>query len=301
MKLTIGSIYIGVEPYDLVRLGNEEGYRYEFGLSEMLDLPSGRLAPHLDLVTEIVIGFSGVTDLDFLAYFPEVVKVRVMDSTVKNIDGLQHLKKLKSLAIDRPMCRMHVLGKLQALERIFLDDWRPGADTIFQVQTISNARIRRMKEMNLSRMSGWTLLREMWLHAGTLTDLTGLPSSIEVFELTGIRGLTSLSPLRSAAKLHKLIIEGCKNLHSLEGLQACTQLQVLGIAKAQYIESLKPLIYLEKLEYGFIADNTIVQNDVDILYGLPSLRKLIISGKSGLDADRFRQALPDCDLIVAKK
>jgi Leucine-rich repeat (LRR) protein len=301
MKLTIGSIYIGVEPYDLLRLSDVEGHKYEFGLSDMLDLPGGRLGPHLDLVTEIVIGFSGVTNLDFLAYFPEAGDVWIIDSTVKDISGLQNLKKLKALAIDRPTCRMDVLGKLHSLERIFLDDWRPGADSIFQVRTITYARIRRMKEANLSRMSAWTSLKELWLHAGALTDLAGLPTTLEVLELSSIRGLTSLSSVGVATQLQKLIIGGCKNIHDLEGLQSCPQLRTLVIARSGYITSLSPLKNLQDLDYVYLGDDTVVRDDIDVLYSLHSLKKLIISGKSGLDVERFHQALPDCDLIVAKR
>jgi hypothetical protein len=90
MKLIIGSIYIGVESYDALRLIDKDGQKIEFELSELYELPSGRLVHYLALITEIVVGFSGITHLDFLVCFPEVTKIRVMDSTVKNIDGLEH-------------------------------------------------------------------------------------------------------------------------------------------------------------------------------------------------------------------
>jgi hypothetical protein len=74
---------------------------------------------------------------------------------------------------------------------------------------------------------------------------------------------------------------------------------MLCIEKCDLLESLEPLGSLENLEHvalgrGVVAEET----NVDALYTLPRLSRLIVPKRSGLAREKLLEAAPGCELIL---
>lgn len=299
MKLTIGSIYLGKNQPNFAELSDEERIVKRISLEDS-DPSIEEFYPYLDQINEVVVGFVNQPNLDFLKFFPNVTRIWIITSTVKNLDGLRYLNNLRSLAIDRPTCRMDILGELKSLETLYLDDWRPGAKSIFHLKGLVKVGVQKYGYPDLQGMSGWTRLNELWINAGKLEELRSIPSAIKKLRLTNLRKLQSLLPLSACPWLEELIVDGCRKINSLAGIEQCFQLRILSIGRSGTIESLEPLRNLKNLEHIFLADGTDIQEGNDVLYTLPNLRKLIITKQSGLEKDKVLKIAPNCEVFFAK-
>lgn len=299
MKFTIGSIYLGKDQPNFAELSDETGTVKQISLEDT-DPRLEEFAPYLDQVTEVVVGFVNQPDLEFLKFFPNVTNIWIITSTVKNLDGLRYPKNLKSFAIDRPTCRMDILGELSSLEELYLDDWRPGAKSIFRLKKLVKVGIQKFGYSDLQGMSDWTRLKELWLNAGKLEELRDIPQTINKLRLTNLRKLQSLLPLSNCLNLEEFKIDGCRKVNSLAGIEQCLQLRILSVGRSGTIESFEPLRNLKNLEHIFVADRTSVQKGVDALYALPNLRKLIVMKQSGLEKDKVLRTAPNCEVYFAK-
>jgi hypothetical protein len=264
------------------------------------------LSPYLEQIDEVVVGYVPAgqeVPLHFLRFLPCVSSVWIVTDQVQDLSELRFLPRLRDLAIDRPKCRMDVLGELVSLEVLYLDDWRPGAESIFRLPGLVKLGVQRFGRPDLKAMSGWTKLRELWLNAGPLMDLSGLPASIEKLRLTSLRKLGSLSALGLCPRLSDLRMESCRSLKSLAGLEHCERLGVLSISRSGPLDDLRPLRGLAGLRYVVLADGTVLgtTEDVAALYSLRNLHNLIIPRLSGVDPARIRQSSPDCDVRLTKR
>lgn len=299
MKLLIGLRFLGAGYSDTVEILENDISIAQFDLSELRKPELGELAPFLQYIEEVEIGFANLHNLDFLKYIPEVVHVHIMTSNVIDINGLRYLQGLKSLSIERAKCRMDVLGELESLESIYLDDWRPGADSIFRLQHLTGAKFRKFQYENFEQISHWKTLKELWISAGRLIDVVGVPPGVESLEFTHVKNLSSLSSLRSAPLLRRLIIISCRQIRSLTGIEDCHNLEILSLAKVGKLETLEPIRSLNQLKYVFLADGTRVEKGVEALYALTQLEKLVISKQSGIDPGIVQQMMPGCELVLA--
>jgi hypothetical protein len=301
MRLTVGTIELGSETSNTIQLLDGETLVLEVPLSALTRPRMGKLSPHLPAVKELVVGYAGLGDIDFIRLLPNVSSVWIMTPTVKSIEGLQSVKhSLRSLRIDRPTCRMDVLGVLESLEDVYIDGWRPGAHSIFELKMLVSVGIQKYGRADLRDALNWSSLSELWLNAGKLENLSGIPTGVKRVELSNLRKLESLSSLSTCRQLEELILQGCKRVSSLSGLDSCTELRLLSISRGGELDTLEPLRGLDKLEYIVLAGGTQVrEGELEALYSLPSLCKLIVSKRTGLDRDRIKSVAPDCDIVLA--
>jgi Leucine-rich repeat (LRR) protein len=301
MKLTIGSIYLGRGSSDVIELSDAEDVIRRFSISEISRPRLGEIADHLDAIDEVIVGFVEQPNIDFLRFLPNVTNIWILSPYVKDIGGLRYLTNIKNVAIDRPTCRMDVLGELSSLEYLYIDDWRPGANSIFRLKNLVKVGIQKFASTNLQEMSNWRRLSELWINAGRLEDLHGIPNTIERLRLTNLRKLDSLLPLNTCPKLEDLRLSGCRKVRSLNGVERCFQLRVLSVAKGGTIESLEPLRNLKNLEYVLIGEGTPVNKvGIDVLYDLPKLKRLIIPKQSGLEKDILLRRVPGCEITLTR-
>jgi len=301
MKLIIGSRYLESELQDVIQLVDDGEPIQSFPLSSIFSNNLGNIVPHSSQIEELEIGFVDLESLDFLGFFPNVVKVWIMSPKIKNVEGLRHLTALKSLKIDRPTCRLDVLGELTGLEEIYLDDWRPGIQSLFNLKNLVKVGLQKFGYPSLEVMSHWSQLRELWLNAGILENLDGIPVSVRELKLTDLRKLRSISALERCLQLEKFVLEGSKKVESLNGIGACVQLRFLSISKVGLVDTLRPLEDLKRIEHMFLADGIRVQDpDVSALYSLPSLRKLIVSKEFGVQKDKVSETAPECEVILVR-
>jgi hypothetical protein len=240
--------------------------------------------------------------LDFVRHFPNI-RTAGIDAKVKDISALQSLHQLKYLTLIVTPAPLDILGSLASVETISISrEWRPGSESIFSLPQVVQAGLGTLPYSNLERMGGWTDLKELCLRWGKVEELTGIPESVEIVELHVLRKLSSLRGLSACSQLRKLIVQECRGVCSLEGLQHCLRLKQIGMAITGPIEDLEPLRPLRELEYVFIAGRTIVGSvqNVDALYNQPNLRTLIIPRKSGLDPNQVLRIAPRCDVRLTK-
>jgi hypothetical protein len=302
MKLVVGSIYLGVPEAATQEVVVFEGdaRQAQYSLSEIARADLGAVQPYLLRIDEVVVGFTEVTDLEFLRYLPNVREVSVMTNAVRNIEGLRYLDRLISLSIERPRAHMGILGELQTLEQLYLDAWRSGADSIFSLRHLVKVGIQRFDCLDLQGMADWSDLQELWLNRAKVETLLGIPPSLKSLRLTDARKLCSLAALEACLHLEELELDGCRCISALDGLEACLQLRLLTIGRSGPFETLQPLRKLKNLKYLFLADGTKVNSTgIDVLYGLPRLETLVISKRSGLDVDRLHVVTPNCNVILA--
>jgi hypothetical protein len=303
LRLVVGMEYLNspASTATLVELRERSPWSHEFHIEELRRSELGALAPYRMRVAEVLVGYCEWTDMEFIRWLPNVKDVWIKSPSVCNISGLASLRKIEKLALDRPTCRMDVLGQLASLRELYLDDWRPGAESIFALAGLVKIGVQKYKYRNLQGMECWQKLHELWLNSGNVENLSGIPRTVENLRLTNLRKLTDLTALTATPFLKDLRLEGCKQVNSLAGLEGCRRLRLLAIARGGAIASLEPLRNLDSLEYIAIADGTFVENgQVDALYSLPNLSTLIISKKSGVDLAHVIANAPNCKVQLAR-
>lgn len=268
------------------------------GLEALYDPSSQLLRRYASVIETVEIGFCDIQDTRFLQYLPNVNQVWILSSDVKDISGLRFTQRLRRLAIERPTCRMDVLGDLQELVDLSLDDWRPGAASIFRLKKLESLQIRRFPYANLVQLSHFQRLRTLWLTQGSIESLDGIPSGVVELELCCLRKLHDIRAVGQCENLVRLIAEACTRLSSLSGLERCSVLNMLSVFNCKTtLESLEPIRSLSRLTYLVLTDFTALAHpDETALDNLQRLERLIISKKIGIPLARLQQALPHTDI-----
>ncbi|WP_017861715.1 hypothetical protein [Leptospira interrogans] len=287
MKLTIGSIYISSNSDTRVFL-SEKDDTPPIRIWELSDfLMSIRFYEYRVTITEVVVGFVSLSNINFLEYLPSVQSLWILTSNIKDFSALSLITNLKKLKIDRVSAGLgDVLLHLRNLEEIFLDHWVQGAENIFELKKLKNVSLRGCAFKNLKGMMDWRDLKHLWLHGGKIVSLTGIPSNIESLRLTRIPSIRSLDGLSSCFSLLDLRVDSCKKIISLNGIENCIALNILSMIGLK-LESLEPIRNLKRLEYVVFAGGTRISNRVDVLYNLPLLRELIAPKQAHLDLSQF--------------
>jgi hypothetical protein len=298
LDLHVGSRTIVEEPEcSLVEVTDEKGAKWRFPFGELSQPGDRGLGRFLSRVRAVIVGYCECRDVGFLRHVPNADDVWIKTPTVKDLSGLRHLPRLRSLALDRPTCRFDVLGELRSLRKLYLDGWRPGAESIFRLTELEDVGLQRFGDADLSRMAGWPKLERLWLNDGKLERLAGIPTSVRVLRLTSQRILSSLTPLGSCEDLEELYIERCRGIRELAGIEGCSHLRIFTVGSSGPIGSLAPLRGLTQLRYLALIEGSLAPGaDVEALYGLPNLETVIVPKKSGTDPERIRRVSPRCDV-----
>ncbi|WP_016753012.1 hypothetical protein [Leptospira kirschneri] len=284
MKLTIGSIHLDSNSDTKVFL-SEKDNSSPIRIWELSDfLNSIRFYECRFVITEVVVGFVSLFNINFLEYLPSVQSLWILTSNIKDFSALSLITNLKKLRIDRVSAGLgDVLLHLQNLEEIFLDHWVQGAENIFELKNVS---LRGCVFENLKGMMNWKDLKHLWLHGGKINSLTGIPTNIESLRLTRIPNIRSLDGLSLCSSLLDLRVDSCKKIISLNGIENCIALNILSMIGLK-LESLEPVRHLKRLEYVVFAGGTRISNRVDVLYNLPILKELIVPKHAYLDLSQF--------------
>ena len=296
--LTIGSIHF--KPSSSVIVSDESGTPLaEHGLPVLRQPELGSLSEHRHGITKVVVGFIELASLNFLAYLPNVTDVWLMSQHIGDISGLAHLKQLRSLVIDRPSYRLDILRQLRTLESLYIDCWHPSAEGIFEISGLKKLSIQKYGLVDLQRMGSLSQLSELWLNAGKLETLDGIPPSLKVLRLTSLRKFRSIEAIGQCRDLLSFTLDTCTQVTSLHGLDNCRKLNLLSIIKVGRIDSLEPLRDLSALSY-LVLVTSFATSQIDVLYTLHSLHDLIITDQVLIDSDKLHASAPGCRLTLAQ-
>jgi hypothetical protein len=279
-------------------------YREKEGVLETVPLraigqPSlGSAAPYLDRVISVIAGYDCGPDLEFLRHLPKTVSFRSVSASLVQIDGLRHLQRLRELNLGHPTYRLDVLGELSELESLYLDGWQPGAQSLFGLRNLVRVGMQRYAHEDLSPTAGWSQLRYLWLNAGRLRFLGGIPSGVRHLKLTNQRKL--LEGISGCIGLRELTLDCCAGPHSLEGVQHCRRLGGISLRKSGLLLDLSPLGGLEDLEELSLIEGVVTEEtSLEGIYGHPRLRDLCIPREAKLDVDRLLADSPNCQIRLA--
>ncbi len=120
MKLTIGSIHVDSNSDTKVFL-SEKDNSSPIRIWELSDfLNSIRFYECRFVITEVVVGFVSLSNINFLEYLQSVQSLWILTSNIKDFSALSLITNLKKLRIDRVSAGLgDVLLHLQNLEEIF--------------------------------------------------------------------------------------------------------------------------------------------------------------------------------------
>jgi hypothetical protein len=296
--LIVGSADLLDQPVQSVRLVSANQVLAEVAIGELAKERAGALDSLRESVREVQIGYDAAIPLDFLRWFPLVTTVWIKSPKVTDITGLQSLPRLEDLAIDRPRCRYDILGTLSGLRKLYLDGWRPGAESISHLRALLNLGVQSWGEPDLLILAE-VPLTELWINAGKLERLEGAPETLVSLRLTSQRHLTSLSALSRCRQLARVRLEGCRQIRTLDGLQLSQPLREVALSRSGPLTSLSALERMQSLERLVLIEGSVARNtDISALYTLPSLRELIIPRATGVDAAKLRRVARRCSVTL---
>ncbi len=301
--LLIGPKYFSEGASNKIKVYEGDKVKFQVDGLENLYSPGSKLLQRFATdIDTVEVGFCDISDLNFLQHLPNIKRIWILTSYVRDINGLRYALRLRSLAIERPTCRMDVLGEVTNLEEIHLDTWRPGAASVFGLAKLRTVGFGRYPYKDLDPMRRWTQLNELGLAYGDLENLNGIPHGVTILELAQLRKLHHINHIRNAHGIERLIIQGCNNLTSLAGIEACSALKTLSIFNSRGpVENLQPIRGLSSLTYLALTDFVgILKPDETILDDMQQLEMLIISKKLGIPAERLRRMLPTTEIRVVR-
>ncbi len=174
-------------------------------------------------------------DYGFLREMPQLELLSILAPSAAALDGpmpISRLTRLKHLTANFALKEPVDFANLTDLRSCVLK-WNARLNTLFEA-------------LSLERLHLYSLKDDLTAQLGGLKQLSNLQLSF-----AGIRTLTDLVPLEN---LNMLVLEVCRNLESLEGVDAFRNLKCLRLAETHKISSLEWLRPLKKLEVLTIAD-----------------------------------------------
>lgn len=301
MKIILGQVMFGSEHKNkrsVFQLVQNDKVLHEFAVG-IIDWDAlGPISNVLDQINELEIGYFEGRSIDFVRYFPNLESVAIKTSFVDSVSPLQQLSKLKRLSLERIKYPIQVVGTLQSLEELYLDNWYKGASSIFELRDLKKLGIQKYGFPDFQKAAEWTQLENLWLNAGKLENLQGISRSITRLRLTSLRKLSNINSLSDCKKLEDLRIQGCKQLNTLKGIEGCKNLKALTIANVGELEDIDPIADLENLEYLYISRSVkIRKSNVEVFNRLSKLNTLIITKTSGLTHPEMFEANKKADKI----
>lgn len=220
------------------------------------------------------------SDVEFLREHTDVSSVLMSEGGGIDLSGLTHLSKLKHLTLDNydspvPLCEF---GKLETFAGRWSDGLRLGPDC----KRLRSLSLRNYKAKDLTQFPHLPALVDLELIQSSIASLTGIESlkqaraikfhrcsklcSIDAIAGLSDRNLEQLSfercrkiqdfeSLGRLSHVKTINLQYCSDLHSLEFLRGCKQLEGFGFFGTKFPEGdLAPLLLLPKLSFVGMED-----------------------------------------------
>jgi len=201
--------------------------------------------------------------LDFLVSFPQLKRIAVFDSEIKDLTVLEKMPNLKELYLECPKAKLPVnLGNISTLKDARID-WRPCFSSILESNSLEALLINGYKGESLESFNCKQLTQLDLLKAGKLVNLKGIESlvnldTLSIFQCSKLESLDSISQLA----LSKLEIETCKNITDLNVTLLIPTLKELILDKAGSFSSIQGISNFKVLEKLIIRDTLIEDGNV---------------------------------------
>jgi len=256
-----------------------------FSVDSVVDFPD----PNLELAIREILAHSGKP-----IHKSQVLNITQLDLSrrdITNLEGLQHFRNLKVLNLaNNQVSDLSPLENISALRELNLDNnqitdlQQLNLDLLAKIPlriiNLSNnysitADGQQLNLMDISLISKFSELEELYLSGGDVTDLTPISdlNKLIVLELRD-NEIKDIAPLRHLLNLKELNLRG-NNIKDLTPISNLLKLEYLNLHSNKHIRSIEPISYLVKLE-KLVLRNVPIGDETDLLLKLPKLQYLNI-------------------------
>lgn len=217
------------------------------------------------------------TDYRFLSDLGSIEELDIIALKTDDISAIGSMRNLKDLGINCAAGGIVDFSNLKQLQRCYLV-WWPGAGSIFDVESLEDLYIDKVKLADYSVFSRLKNLRKLTIGHSPIDSVGWMPElkRLEDFRMHYCKKCTDFSVIGSCHQLKRLSISN-NNLTNLEFVNGLHALEFLDISDNGKIDSLKPLENLKSLKAIAFAGSktTIVDGDLSVLERLPKLSMLM--------------------------
>lgn len=205
--------------------------------------------------------------IDFLSECPTVEYISLEGSSIKDINGIYHLKILKTLVINDTSRSLTVdFSQLTSLERI-IGTLPPKAEGIGSLVNLKKLQIwdYKPKGKNLKELADLKALVDLELINANITSLEGIQGLKNLSELGlfRMRALTDIEAIQHLSEnLTSIQIEGAKKIQDFSPIGKVQSLVHLGLNNCGTISSIRFLKHLPHLSSMRFWDSTVLNGDV---------------------------------------
>lgn len=218
---------------------------------------------------------SGIADLSFLAEFPDLLYLEIIDQPKVKLHPLAALQNLRGLRIETPGTEID-FAWFPLLE-VFVGDWH--ADNVHLQRCRELRQLRawgfKPKSKDLTELASIVRLEWLTLTKTNLASLAGIESleDLRTLEIAYAPELKSLLALSSGeVQLRELDISHAKKIASYEPIQKCRWLRSLKLSSCAPLADLNWLTPLQRLEFLSFVETNVESGDLQPLLKLPELR-----------------------------
>ncbi len=218
---------------------------------------------------------SGVADLTFLADFPSLRYLEVVDQKRVNPRPLEELSNLRGLRLETPGAGID-FSWFPHLE-VFVGDWHGDNIQVHRAHELRKLRAWQFKpkSQDLSDLAGATRLEWLELTQTSVTSLAGVETleDLRYLEIAYAPKLESLDALASGSlQLRELGIEKAKAIASYQPLAALPWLRRLRLSSCAPMPDLKWSQGMDRLDSFSFVETTVEDGDLSPLLELPQLQ-----------------------------
>jgi Leucine-rich repeat (LRR) protein len=211
-------------------------------------------------------GWKGA-DLSFLAKFPELKGLKIIDLRIPSVKPIHLLSELRELDVMTYCDTAIDFSSFPMLEKCSIE-WRKGCESLFERTGLKDLFVNKYKGKTASPFGQLANLESLAIFNAPIQDIQGLGSlkKLRQLHLANLRRLRSLAGLENLTDLEELEVATCRRIESIDEIGLLSRLRKLSFLNNNDIESLKPIDRIDTLESIFFYDSTnIVDGDLSPL------------------------------------
>lgn len=191
-------------------------------------------------------GFTSHRNLDFLAHFPTLRRVRISCLSLEDIAGLGYLgRELDVFELGPTLKRLSIapLERFTRLTTLALDGHTKDIEVIGELTALRRLLLRSITLPNLKPLLPLRRLERFALKLGATSDLRALPDigRLRYFEAFMVRGLADLAPVAALPALECLLLQALRRVTKLPSFRAAKALRWVFLWTMRGLRDLAPL------------------------------------------------------------
>jgi len=244
-------------------------------------------------------------DLEVLRAMPGLRDLQFQALAVRSIASLRPLARIERLKINGIASERIVspLAGLSGLRYLHLECWK-GLRSLGDLHDLERVSLMDVSLANIKAFKAWRKVRSLALSGRGVRSLEGIDALESLQELfLGGAGLRDLKPLAEAKNLRLLKLVNCDRVEDFAPLGETRNLQSVvihlgSISTTGHLSNIDFLAGLERLEEFELRGAVIDDRRLDVLFGLPKLRRVMLLGAFGHQVEQLRGHRPECTIEI---